>query len=68
MTNESLLEWEEEDFEEMSKANNLWTLTNNIILVSVLCSTMALYYPIVKAILKAKKTSQDRLSRAASIR
>jgi hypothetical protein len=52
----------------MSKVNNLWTLANNIILLSVLCSTMALYAPIVKAILKAKKVSQDRLSRAASFR
>ena len=46
MTNESLLEWNEETFEEMTKVNNTWTLTNNIILLSVLCSTMALYYPI----------------------
>jgi hypothetical protein len=42
----------------MGRVNNLWTLANNIILLAVLCSTMALYVPIVKAILKAKKVSQ----------
>ena len=57
-----------DSFEDMGMVNNVWTVANNIILLSVLCSTMALYAPIVKAIWKAKKVSQDRHSRAASFR
>ena len=57
-----------DSFEEMGKVNNVWTVANNIILLFVLCSTMALYAPIVKAIWKAKKVSQEKCSRAASFR
>jgi hypothetical protein len=57
-----------DSFEHMGTVNNVWTVANNVILLFVLCSTMTLYVPIVKAIWKAKKVSQERHSRAASFR